>query len=459
VKAIDNVGWESDWSDIVNSTQAPPPEVYLESPLDGAWTKGVPTLSWTGESDWVDISQLQYDIYLGLDKTLVSQYDPSVRIEALYIGSSYTLPPGLLAGHTYYWTIRPYDGTNYGEVASVPKVWSFNISVDLYVEASDIIPAGTYVNNYVTVMATIHIERGGAILATGFDVGFYIGDSTTPFSTYTVPPFLTEDEVVVIAEEAWYASEVGEYKLSVHVDEPVSTSGYVHENYTTDAGVEVNREHNNIAERVLHVVAKPPRTSVSFGPSLLLILAFLGIIASLPIMLKSGLGRMRKQRWWQSYSNNNAGVSPVIGVILIVGMTIGLVAVLWLWVGTFIPTEKMYRGVIDADVGEDEAGNYYVSVKKVPKRLATTDVKIVVKDPTGQVKLSTYINDSMYWGYFEEAPMLNVAFHDSNYDSYISVHDKFYIRGIKNGGIGEYGGKFMLIHRGTGAIILDVAFM
>ncbi|MDI6916803.1 MAG: type IV pilin N-terminal domain-containing protein [Thermoplasmatales archaeon] len=115
-------------------------------------------------------------------------------------------------------------------------------------------------------------------------------------------------------------------------------------------------------------------------------------------------------------------VSPVIGVILMLTITVILAAVFYLWVIGFIgggvketPTVKLIQA---------KSGNQYnITVTQVSRICSVDDVNFFVLNKEGEAVRSGYVSD--IYGYAEG----NVSFMDVNKDEKLSVNDYFIIKG------------------------------
>ena len=132
VRAIDNVGNESDWSgtwSLTVSTAPPPPPPPVEdnvpppapsliSPADGEnITDNTPSLDW---SDVSDPSAVTYDLSIARDAGFTSIVIQKTNLTA----SAYELTSDdALAVDIYYWRVRGVDGA--GNVGSWSENWSF----------------------------------------------------------------------------------------------------------------------------------------------------------------------------------------------------------------------------------------------------------------------------------------------------------------------------------------------
>jgi FlaG/FlaF family flagellin (archaellin) len=209
------------------------------------------------------------------------------------------------------------------------------------------------------------------------------------------------------------------------------------------------------------VVKSAPRTSVSFDPGIelvglvLLLIAALGVPYGLwrssAILRKAGY----KRCWYRKKRDDIAGVSPIIGVILMVGITILIIALLWLWLGSLIAVSKSTPRV-DFSTDRDANGNFKVIIEAVSRgRISIDDVTFRVQDPSGKyVPLS---HNTIKQVYGESINSENdVVFCDIDLNGKLSAGDYFTIRA--GDGIGEPDGKFILIYRPTGEIVIKATF-
>jgi len=117
-------------------------------------------------------------------------------------------------------------------------------------------------------------------------------------------------------------------------------------------------------------------------------------------------------------------VSPVIGIILMVAITVVIAAVFYLWVIGFIGGGVKETPRVELSV-KKENGNYTVTILKASREVSVYDVNFFIADETGKTKKIDKDKVNEIYGYAEG----NVSFFDLNKDEKISVNDYFIIKG------------------------------
>jgi hypothetical protein len=98
------------------------PTTLLTSPFDrSAVSTLTPLLVWSGEDPEGD--EINYDIYIGLDKEKVRDRDGSLKVVSGLETSFYFLTSELRDGLMHYWTVIPHDESYTGRCVS--DVWEF----------------------------------------------------------------------------------------------------------------------------------------------------------------------------------------------------------------------------------------------------------------------------------------------------------------------------------------------
>lgn len=138
-------------------------------------------------------------------------------------------------------------------------------------------------------------------------------------------------------------------------------------------------------------------------------------------------------------------VSPVIGVILMVAITVVLAAVFYLWVIGFIGGGSKETPKVTLSVEKDN-GDYIVTMLSVSGTVSVYDAKIFIADETGKTVKSGRVSDS--YGSAED----DVSFLDMNKDEKLSVDDYFIIKGE----YAKLGYTFRLIYSLTGNIMGEI---
>jgi hypothetical protein len=111
--------------DVRSPSENLPPNANLISPEDDKEIEILnPTFRWTVADENGDICTS--DLYLGTNLLYIQGLNPANKIGDALTGNSFTPTDPLEKGETYYWTVIPYDGTEYGICPS--GVWSFTIN-------------------------------------------------------------------------------------------------------------------------------------------------------------------------------------------------------------------------------------------------------------------------------------------------------------------------------------------
>jgi hypothetical protein len=102
-----------------------PPNSTLISPEDEAEIEILnPTFMWTVADGDGDICTS--DLYLGTNLLYIQGLNPADKVGEELTGNSFTPSDPLEKSETYYWTVIPHDGTEYGVCPS--GVWSFTVN-------------------------------------------------------------------------------------------------------------------------------------------------------------------------------------------------------------------------------------------------------------------------------------------------------------------------------------------
>ena len=115
-------------------------------------------------------------------------------------------------------------------------------------------------------------------------------------------------------------------------------------------------------------------------------------------------------------------VSPVIGVILMLTITVILAAVFYLWVIGIIGGGAKETPRVELSV-KKENGNYTVTVLKASREVSVYDVNFFIADKNGKTVKNGRVSE--IYGDAEG----NISFFDLNKDEKISVNDYFIIKG------------------------------
>lgn len=140
-------------------------------------------------------------------------------------------------------------------------------------------------------------------------------------------------------------------------------------------------------------------------------------------------------------------VSPVIGIILMVALTVIIAAVVYLWVIGFIGGGVKETPTVELSV-KGKSGNYTVTILKASREVSVYDVTFFIADETGKTIKSDKDKVNEIYGCAEG----DVSFMDINKDEKISVDDYFIVKG-------EYakpGYIFRLMYPLTGSIMGEI---
>ena len=150
---------------------------------------------------------------------------------------------------------------------------------------------------------------------------------------------------------------------------------------------------------------------------------------------------------------NKEAVSPVIGVILMVAITVILAAVVYLWVLTLMPTGKG-TPTVSYTIGSYTHGSdtgFTVTIESVNIKHSVVSIKYVLLDKDGGVVESGYV-DKIYSNWSAKG----VIFQDNNYNDpayavRLAGGSLFKIErsGGSHKGVAEKGYQFQLIDTST----------
>ncbi len=111
--------------DVRSPSENMPPNATLISPEDDTEIEILnPTFRWTVADEDGDVCTS--DLYLGTNLIYIQGLDPARMIGEELTANSFTPIDPLEKGETYYWTVIPHDGTEYGICTS--GVWSFTVN-------------------------------------------------------------------------------------------------------------------------------------------------------------------------------------------------------------------------------------------------------------------------------------------------------------------------------------------
>jgi len=225
-----------------------------------------------------------------------------------------------------------------------------------------------------------------------------------------------------------------------------------------------NSEGDNSVEVNATAVGTTGSSVPSFEPSLALVMSMLGVITFLGAYSR-GREPSRVPRRFGGRSDNR-GVSPVIGVILIVAITVLLISVLYVWIASLIGGEKGSEPVIDVQVRENSFSDYMVEITDIRygDRPSLSNFEIYLRDPDSSTVLSLELDDLVGCAIFD-SPSLGtpgtvddpddhrknpqIEFRDNDMDGHLSDGDAIAIKSRSNDGIGMSHGTLILLYEPT----------
>jgi hypothetical protein len=108
-----------------------PPAAALKSPDNGSELDVLdPEFVW--EVSDIDGDEVTSDLYLSINLANIESLAEGSRIAEKIVNTTYGSALSLEKGETYYWTVVPHDGSEYGKCSS--GVWSFSIKEDAVVQ-------------------------------------------------------------------------------------------------------------------------------------------------------------------------------------------------------------------------------------------------------------------------------------------------------------------------------------
>jgi len=151
---------------------------------------------------------------------------------------------------------------------------------------------------------------------------------------------------------------------------------------------------------------------------------------------------------------NKEAVSPVIGVILMVAITVILAAVVYIWVTSLMPSVKETPAI--SGTTSASGNGFTVNIISITgggvTSITVKALKYVLRDSAGNVKDSGDVED-IYGTYSTVGtpPKEGVKFQDNTYAAGTSpgamgASDIFYIKDTSHNGVAESGYKLELIH-------------
>jgi len=102
-----------------------PPTTTLISPADGLMIEILnPVMEWTIYDP--DSDNQMADLYIGINIIDIENLNPITRLGAPKTGNSFAIEKPLQRGMTYFWTVIPHDGHDFGVCTS--EIWNFSIA-------------------------------------------------------------------------------------------------------------------------------------------------------------------------------------------------------------------------------------------------------------------------------------------------------------------------------------------
>ena len=152
---------------------------------------------------------------------------------------------------------------------------------------------------------------------------------------------------------------------------------------------------------------------------------------------------------------NKEAVSPVIGVILMVAITVILAAVVYLWVITIMPPIKETPAI--SGTTSTSGNGFTVNIMSLTggggiTSISVKSLKYVLRDSAGTWKDGGDV-ENIYGTYSANG----VKFQDNTYAAGTSpgamgATDQFYIKDTGHNGVATSGCKLELIHTGSGSV-------
>ncbi len=442
------------------------PYVELRAPPDGGTVvTTTPTLSWVGydldepipPGDYTHADrQLSYRLFIDDAPMDAGEQPPS---SARYYREIGPLPKGTIVDYDlaaegitlnesqlYYWKVVAYDDPSRGGVYEDAVPWSFatpsSPKPDLAIVAID--PRSALVGETVEFVATIQNvgEIDIADPATGahgpIQVEWSLDGGATTHTTLINEAVPTHGFVYV--QWSHPTLDVGSHTVDIRVD----TTDEVEELIELGAGGSNNRRSAEI-----EVIDEPLYQTPAFVPPIALVaLSMLG--CALLAALATRRRAHARYKGGRKMEKNEKAVSPIIGAILIIAITILLAGTVFVWVGGYLDTTKTAIPSLAAEVETDaEADAYKVVVTGVDGPVPTiTSVHYQLQTADGEPLNAPTPVSEIYW---RSQISHNVTFFDLDRNGRIDTNDYFLIHRDH-----APGGSLLLTFPSTGDIVLGI---
>jgi len=144
---------------------------------------------------------------------------------------------------------------------------------------------------------------------------------------------------------------------------------------------------------------------------------------------------------------NRDGVSPVIGTILMVALTVSLAAVVYLWAVGFDPGSQVTpKGLMSVNGNPDTY--FTATVRSMDGTLKVEEARYYLVNDKGTTVESGKVSDI----YGKDG---NVRFNDVDGDREVTPDDNFRLKGEGNGGKCGSGYKFTIKFTGTNEVVMS----
>ncbi|MDI6856340.1 MAG: type IV pilin [Candidatus Thermoplasmatota archaeon] len=144
--------------------------------------------------------------------------------------------------------------------------------------------------------------------------------------------------------------------------------------------------------------------------------------------------------------NEKEAVSPVIGVILMVAITVVLAAIVYLWVVGFFGRVKT-APPMSATLSTYASG-HQIEIKSVPVEgggVSPAGIQYVLKDAAGKL-----LGNGTLAEIYSKYGASGVMFRDVSQDGLVSGGDVIWIKDNAHGGLATPGSTFQLVHTPSG---------
>jgi len=425
------------------------PYVKLQYPPDGGLVDTLqPTLTWEGKDVDILDPTLHYNVYINktpmgpgyqssadYNISLLSQ--PKDRVLSLNLADQgITLEEKTL----YYWKVVVKDSR--GGVYDDAVPWGFSTPLTPKPDLAILSVEPRSVIDGVPVDFIVAIQNVGAV-----DI-YEVSHPTYDHAPIKVE-FALDGEApetrqivegipvngIVYLEWSHDALALGAHTLTVTLDTGDDIQEYIE---WKDDGGGVLPGTNNMKTHAVEIIRTPYHQSPSFIPGIAVVLLSLlgvaGMVTAGQRQLKKRGRRSRRRR----LKGSDEGVSPVIGAVLIIGITIILSGTVFVYVNSYLTTEKTDIPKLAGQVEIDEAtGNFKVVITGVEGKVAnvnSVDYQLIKADglPYGSVQRV----DTIYWKSIAPESGNIISFADQDQDGNIDENDYFIIdKGAINGGV------------------------